>query len=101
VKGYQQSAIRGRPDCQGMEASAFGDTGALRLARKVGQLLAAKSVVRNTDGSPACAFGLIVDERLEGMRQDLADLRGMTRWLFFLVFSTFVSVVAQVLLGGG
>jgi len=44
---------------------------------------------------PACAYGYIVDERLEAIRAELTELRTLTRWLFFLVFSTFVSVIVQ------
>ena len=74
----------------------------MTLEKKIARLVTARSTgdaVRAND-KPACAFGLIVDERLEAIRSDLAELRGMTRWLFFLVFSTFVSIVAQTLLGG-
>ena len=74
----------------------------MTLEKKIARLVAARSVgtAAKASDKPACAFGYIVDERLEAIRDDLAELRGMTRWLFFLVFSTFVSVVAQVLLGG-
>jgi len=59
-------------------------------------LLAARpAAAAAANDRPACAFGYIVDERLEAIRNELAELRGMTRWLFFLVFSTFVSVIVQ------
>jgi hypothetical protein len=66
--------------------------GEVGLEKKVARLVAGRPAA---DDKPACAFGYIVDERLEAIRADLAELRGLTRWLFFLVFSTFVSVVVQ------
>ena len=72
----------------------------MTLERKIAQLVAGRPAAAvKGDDKPACAFGYIVDERLEAIRDDLAELRGMTRWLFFLVFSTFVGVVVQGLLG--
>lgn len=65
------------------------------LEKKVARLVAGRRAAPAADDKPACAFGYIVDERLEAIRADLAELRGLTRWLFFLVFSTFVSVVVQ------
>ncbi len=67
----------------------------MSLERKVARLMAARPAASATSDRPACAFGYIVDERLEAIRNELAELRGMTRWLFFLVFSTFVSVIVQ------
>ncbi|GEM_PF-3877558 len=67
----------------------------MSLERKVARLLAARPAPAAANDRPACAFGYIVDERLEAIRNELAELRGMTRWLFFLVFSTFVSVIVQ------
>lgn len=66
------------------------------LERKVARLMAARPAASAAASDrPACAFGYIVDERLEAIRNELVELRGMTRWLFFLVFSTFVSVIVQ------
>lgn len=65
------------------------------LERKVARLMEARSGTQTANDRPACAFGYIVDERLEAIRSELTELRGMTRWLFFLVFSTFVSVIVQ------
>jgi hypothetical protein len=72
----------------------------MTLERKIARLITAKSAAAaaNANDKPACAFGYIVDERLEAIRSDLAELRGLTRWLFFLVFSTFVSVIVQRLI---
>ena len=71
----------------------------MTLNREIARLLAANPAAKaNPDDKPACAFGYIVDERLQAIRDDLAELRTMTRWLFFLVFSTFVSVIVQRLL---
>jgi len=59
------------------------------LERKVARLMAARPAASAASDRPACAFGYIA------IRNELAELRGMTRWLFFLVFSTFVSVIVQ------
>ncbi len=70
------------------------------IERKIARLIAARPAgAGGTNDRPACAFGYIVDERLEAIRNELAELRTLTRWLFFLVFSTFVGVVAQGVLG--
>lgn len=71
----------------------------MALEKKIAPLLTARpAAAANPDDKPACAFGYIVDERLQAIRDDLAELRTLTRWLFFLVFSTFVSVIMQRLL---
>ncbi|MGI6209652.1 MAG: hypothetical protein ACOYEW_15730 [Anaerolineae bacterium] len=66
------------------------------LERKVARLISARPAVTASAGDrPGCAFGYVVDERLVAIRNELGELRTMTRWLFFLVFSTFVSVIVQ------
>ncbi|NPV08266.1 MAG: hypothetical protein HPY83_09955 [Anaerolineae bacterium] len=66
------------------------------LERKVARLISARPAAASVaNDRPACAFGYVVDERLDAIRNELAELRTMTRWLFFLVFSTFVSVIVQ------
>jgi len=67
----------------------------MSLEHKVARLISARPAATAADDRPECAFGYIVDERLEAIRNELAELRSMTRWLFFLVFSTFVSVIVQ------
>ena len=71
----------------------------MTLERKVARLMAGKAARAPANDKPACAFGYVVEERLEAIRADLTELRNMTRWLFFLVFSTFVGVIVQGLLG--
>ena len=74
----------------------------MTLEHKVARLLTATRgpvAGAGPNDKPACAFGYIVDERLEAIRHDLAELRTLTRWLFFLVFSTFVGVIVQGLMG--
>jgi len=67
------------------------------LERKIARLVraGAAGTAMTTSEKPACAYGYIVDERLEAIRAELTGLRTLTRWLFFLVFSTFVSVIVQ------
>ena len=47
---------------------------------------------------PACSFGLLIDERLQDLQEDVTDLKATSRWLLYLVAGTVIVAMLKVTL---
>ena len=55
-----------------------------------------KYVDSRPDVRPGCEFGLVVNERLRDMSEDLAAVRSLLRWLLLAVIGALVGLVADL-----
>lgn len=72
--------------------------------RRIGKAVAKLFMTARRDGSrpvatPGCEYGLIVEERIADLVQDLNEVKTILRWLLFAILGTCIAVVADVVTG--
>ncbi|MEW6233261.1 MAG: hypothetical protein AB1566_13235 [Chloroflexota bacterium] len=72
----------------------------MSLAKTLARLYSVKrsNVERPVDDKPRSAYELVTRQMVADLRRDLDDVKSLLRWLWFLVFATFITTIVDAIL---
>lgn len=75
-----------------------------RIGRALGRLLRAVASAAPTDVRPdvrpACEFGLVVEERLRDLQEDMAGIRNLLRAVLLAIIAGLIGLAVDIIMRG-